>query len=196
MLHWWSPQLLEALTARRVLFVEGLADRILVEAAARVIGLSLDRAGVSLFVLDGADKFGHVLKIIGPDGFDLNICGLCDEDREASWATKLLSKPKNLSDKGFFIARSDLEHEYVRAIGADSAAKQLIAQKVCREQGLVQAAGVDDLSDLSADQVADFIVRDESRKVPAARAIGPMLTREHVEASPALRGLLAYIAEV
>jgi putative ATP-dependent endonuclease of OLD family len=193
MLHWWSPQLLEGLTARRILFVEGLADRIIVEDAARVMGISLDRAGVSVFVLDGADKFAHVLKVIGRDGFDLNICGLCDEDREASWAGRLGVKPKRLAERGFFVARSDLEHEYVRAIGAQAVAAKLIAQKAAREQGLLQAAGVASLDDLDDDQIADFIVRDESRKVPAARIVGPMLTTDHVRASPALTGLLAYV---
>lgn len=195
MLHWWSPQLLEGLTAKRILFVEGLADRIIVEDAARVMELSLDRLGVSVFVLDGADKFSHVLNVIGRGGFDLNICGLCDEDRKASWSNLLQVKPKKMDSVGFFVAATDLEHEYVQAIGARNVADELIAQKMCREKGLLQAAGIVDLDELTAEQLGDFLVRDESRKVPAARVVGPMLTRENVAASPALSGLLAYIRE-
>lgn len=193
MLHWWSPQLLEGLTSKRILFVEGLADRIIVEDAARVMGLSLDRLGVSVFVLDGADKFAHVLKVIGRDGFDLNTCGLCDEDREASWSGRLGVKPKKMAEAGFFVARSDLEHEYVRAIGAQTVAAELIAQKMCREDGLLQSSGVANLGELTDEQLAHFLVRDESRKVPAARMVGPMLNADHVQASPALAGLLAYV---
>lgn len=195
MLHWWSPQLLEGLTAKRILFVEGLADRIILEDAARVLELSLDRLGVSVFVLDGADKFSHVLNVVGSGGFDLSICGLCDEDRKASWSNLLKVKPKNMGQVGFFVAGRDLEHEYVEAIGARAVADELIAQKMCRENGLLQAAGISDLDELTADQLGNFLVQNESRKVPAARVVGPMLTREHVGASPALSGLLSYIQE-
>ena len=38
--HWWAPRLLEALTARYVITVEGVADRIIVEAAANDRGLA------------------------------------------------------------------------------------------------------------------------------------------------------------
>lgn len=193
MLHWWSPQLLEGLTAKRILFVEGLADRIVLEDAARAMGLSLDRLGISVFVLDGADKFAHVIKLVGQDGFDLKMCGLCDEDREDSWANRLRVKPKKLAEHGFFVARSDLEHEYVRAIGAQEVARSLIAHEVCREQGLLQACDLSSLDELTDDQMADFIVRDESRKVPAARIVGAILTRAHVAESAALTGLLSFV---
>lgn len=195
MLHWWSPQLLEGLTAKRILFVEGLADRIILEDAARVLDLSLDRLGISVFVLDGADKFSHVLNVVGSGGFDLSICGLCDEDRKASWSNLLKVKPKNMGQVGFFVAGRDLEHEYVEAIGARAVADELIAQKMCRENGLLQAVGISHLDELTADQLGNFLVQNESRKVPAARVVGPMLTREHVGASPALSGLLSYIQE-
>jgi putative ATP-dependent endonuclease of OLD family len=193
MLQWWSPQLLEGLTARQLLFVEGLADRIIIEAAAQAVGISLDRLGVSVFALDGADKFSHVLKIVGQHGFKLPICGLCDEDREASWSGNLGIRPKKLGENGFFIARTDLEHEYVRAVGAADTCEILIAAGIAREEGILQATGASALSDLTDEQVADFITDKDSRKVPAARAIAPKLTATHVNASPSLSGLLAYV---
>ena len=55
--HWWSPRLLEALTARFVVLVEGDADRVIVEAVAKKIGIDLDRLGAVVVELDGADKF-------------------------------------------------------------------------------------------------------------------------------------------
>lgn len=196
MLQWWSPQLLEGLTARRILFVEGLADRIIVEAAAQAMGLSLDRAGVSVFALDGADKFAHVLKIVGPDGFDLPICGICDEDREASWASRLGVRARDLPAIGFFVARSDLEHEYVRAVGASGVAAALIAGGAAREQGILQSTGAASLADLTDEQLGTFLSSDDSRKVPAARLIGPMLTDGHVAASASLTALLAHVQTV
>ena len=190
---WWTPQLLEALTARRVLLVEGLADRVVVEAAAAAKGISLDREGVTVFALDGADKFKHVMKILGSTGFDVAVCGLCDADREASWAGILQSSPKKLSELGFFVARADLEHEYTKALGARALADVLVNEGVAKEQGLCQAAGVAALNELTVDQVADFITGKDSRKTPAARAVAAVLSATHVDASPSLSGLLGYV---
>ncbi len=193
MLQWWSPQLLEGLTARRIMFVEGLADRIIVEAAAQAIGFSLDREGVSVFALDGADKFAHVLSIVGAAGFDLPICGICDEDREASWAGKLGVKIKDLESIGFFVARADLEEEYIRAVGAQTVAAALIAAGAAREQGILQSTGAAALADVTDKQLGTFLSSVDSRKVPAARLVGPMLTAAHVAGSPALSGLLGHL---
>jgi len=194
-LQWWSPQLLEGLTARRMLFVEGLADRIVVEAAAQVAGDSLDRLGVSVFALDGADKFSHVLKIIGKNGFDLSICGLCDEDREEAWSGNLCIKLEELADNGFFIARKDLEHEYARAIGGPELARELIAGGVAREQGFLQASGAASLDDLTDDMVADFITKKDDRKVPASRVVASILSADHIDQSPSLSGLIQFILQ-
>jgi putative ATP-dependent endonuclease of OLD family len=191
---WWTPQLLEAFTARRVLIVEGLADRIIIESAAVAKGLSLDREGVTVFALDGADKFKHVIKILGKGGFDIDLCGLCDEDRENSWATILQSKPKNLANIGFFIARKDLEHEYASAIGAAALSAVLIKEGVAREKGLCQAANVGSLDDLGDEQVANFITTGDSRKTSSARAVATILTADHVDASDSLSGLLDFVA--
>jgi putative ATP-dependent endonuclease of OLD family len=190
---WWTPQLLEALTAKRVLIVEGLADRIIVEAAAAAKGISLDREGVSVFALDGADKFKHVTKILGSSGFDLDLCGLCDEDREASWAGVLQTKPKALGENGFFIARKDLEHEYTTAIGPAALSAVLVKEGVAKEQGLCQATGVAAVGELTAEQVADFITTKDSRKTPAARAVASIITDAHVDASASLAGLLNFV---
>ena len=193
MLQWWSPQLLEGLTARRMLFVEGLADRIIIEAAARTVGVSFDRLGVSVFALDGADKFSHVLKVVGSGGFNLPIAGICDEDRESSWATLLNLKPKKMAANGFFVARRDLEHEYVAAIGAERVANALIENNVAREAGLLQACDVSTLSDLTAEALADFLVAKDSRKVPAARAVAEILTPDDVQSMASMGGLLAFV---
>lgn len=192
-IHWWSPQLLEGLTARRLLFVEGAADRVIVEAVAANAGVSLDRAGVSVLSLDGADKFKKVLEIVGKNGFNLALSGLCDEDKEHSWAGALGIKPKNLRASGFFVARSDLEHEYVPLLGARAVADELIANGVAREQGLLNATGASSLDDLTDDDVAEFITKQDSRKIPAARAIAQLLTPSAIGPSDALNGLIQHL---
>jgi putative ATP-dependent endonuclease of OLD family len=193
MVQWWSPQLLEGLTARRILFVEGLADRIVIEAAAHAMGHSLDRIGVSVFALDGADKFSHVLKIVGRNGFQLPICGLCDEDRENTWAGNLGLPPRGLATAGFFVARSDLEHEYVRALGAQTVIRALVDARVARESGIVQSTAAPDIASVTDEQLGTFLSSVDSRKVPAARAISPLLTPAAIANSPSLYGLLTYI---
>lgn len=195
-IHWWSPQLLEGLTARRMLFVEGAADRVVVEAIAANAGVSLDRAGVSVFALDGADKFKKVLEIVGKKGFNLALSGLCDEDREIAWAGALGVRPKHLSKNGFFVARSDLEHEYVRLLGARVAADVLIASGIAREQGLLNASAASSLDDLTDGQVADFITKQDSRKIPAARVLAPLLTPAVIASSDALGGLVRHITAI
>src|SRR6185437_5565732 len=83
--NWWSPRLLEALTARYVVIVEGASDRVIVDRAAELMGLSLDRLGAVVFDIDGAEKFQHVYKLLGKDGFCVSILGLVDEAEKMSW---------------------------------------------------------------------------------------------------------------
>lgn len=66
--HWWSPRLLEASTARFVALVEGDADRVIGESVAVNLGIDLDRLGAVVVELDGADKFRNVFPLLGPDG--------------------------------------------------------------------------------------------------------------------------------
>ena len=91
--HWWSPRLLEALTARFVVLVEGNADRIIVEAVAKELGIDLDRLGAVVVELDGADKFTNVFPLLGPDGFGPTLLGLVDEKESGKWIGAFKGKP-------------------------------------------------------------------------------------------------------
>ena len=83
--HWWSPRLLEALTARFVIIVEGDADRVIVESAAKALGIDLDRLGAVVLEIDGADKFKNIFPLLGPDGFGPTLLALVDIKESASW---------------------------------------------------------------------------------------------------------------
>ena len=58
-------------------------------------------------------------------GFGLDVCGICDSDKESDWATVLLNagmiakadRP-SMHGAGFFVCDRDLEDELVRAYGA------------------------------------------------------------------------------
>lgn len=191
MTNWWAPNLLEALTARHVLLVEGVADRVLVEAAARTMGLNLDRLGVSILVLDGADKFKHVNTLLGRDGFELHLLGLVDQAERGSWLSGLRVRPQELNRDTLFVADPDLEAEYARGMTAPALAEALILEGVCRPEGLLLATGAESLGEIDAEAIATFC---RARKVPAALAAGGHLTQDQVQKMPAVGPLMRTLA--
>ncbi len=171
--HWWSPRLLEALTARFVVLVEGDADRVIVEAVATKLGIDLDRIGAVVIELDGADKFTNVFPLLGPRGFGPTLLGLVDKAESGKWVGAFKSKMGDVVDKQVFISDIDLEDEYTRALGGPVAAQALIDGGFCREQGILQASGAAALEDVSARQVAEFCRK--KGKVEAATCISVVL---------------------
>lgn len=172
--HWWSPRLLEALTARFVVLVEGDADRVIVDAVAEQLGVDLDRLGAVVVELDGADKFKNVFPLLGPDGFGPTLLGLVDEKESESWVQAFGEKPKNVIDKKVFISKGDLEDEYTKALGGPVAAQALVNGGLCRQEGITQASNVESIEDISAEAVAKFC-RGGNRKVEAATCISEVL---------------------
>lgn len=177
--HWWSPRLLEALTASFVVLVEGDADRVIVEAVGKSLGIDLDRLGAVVLELDGADKFTNVFPLLGPDGFGPTLLGLVDQQESGRWVHAFGGKPKDIIDKKVFISEIDLEDEYTRALGGPVVAQALIDGGVCREQGILQASGVDAIEDVSAEAAAKFC-RDK-RKVEAATCISAVLEEDSAQ---------------
>ncbi|MCE3554432.1 AAA family ATPase [Pseudonocardia sp. RS11V-5] len=186
--HWWSARLIEVLTARHVVVVEGIADRIVVERAAQVLGINLDRLGVVVFEIDGADKFPNVFKLIGPDGFCIPTYGLVDEKEQGRWLGAFGGKPKNILNKKLWVCKPDLEGEYVGGLGGTRVAEILIKAGVCRENALLQSCDASTVSNLSAESVAGFC---RGNKVAAAVAVGEALTAPEVESITSLGSLLA-----
>lgn len=173
--HWWSPRLLEALTARFTVLVEGVADRVIVEAVARELRVDLDRIGAVVVELDGADKFKNVFPLLGPEGFGPTLLGLVDKKESPSWVNAFGGKPKNIIDNKIFISEDDLEDEYVTAFGGPAAARALVDGGLCREQGILQASDVKAIEDISAQAVAKFC---RNRKIEAATCISTALNAD------------------
>lgn len=171
--HWWSPRLLEALTARFVVVVEGDADRVIVEAVAKELGVDLDRLGAVVVELDGADKFTNVFPLLGPEGFGPTLLGLVDERESGKWVNAFKGKRHTIVDKRVFISDTDLEDEYTRALGGPVAARALIDNGFCREQGILQASGAAAIEDITAEAVAKFC--REKGKVEAATCVSEAL---------------------
>ena len=177
--HWWSPRLLEALTARFVVVVEGEADRVIVEAVAQKLGIDLDRLGAVVLVLDGADKFKNVFPLLGPDGFGPTLLGLVDDQESGPWVNSFKGKRNTVVDQKVFISSEDLEAECTRALGGPAAARALIDGKFCREDGIRQSTGFASVDEVTPEAVAQFC-RDKG-KVEAATCIADVLTAETAE---------------
>lgn len=190
--NWWSPHLLEALTARHALLVEGAADRVIVEACARASGISLDRLGVTVLELGGADKFKHVNKLLGDSGFNLDLIGLVDLAEKGSWVTGLSVREADINTKTLFVCTNDLEDEYALGMTGPALGQALIDEGVCKEKGFLQAAGVTDLRDVTDTAAAKFC-RDGGRKVTAAVAVGRHITMAQIAKMPAMSGLISFI---
>lgn len=177
--QWWSPRLLEALTARFVIVVEGDADRVIVEAVARHLGVDLDRIGAVVLELDGADKFKNVFPLLGPDGFGPTLLGLVDEKQSGPWIGAFRGKRKTIVDHKVFISSGDLEDEFSRALGGPATARALVDGQFCREEGILQATESASLNDISPEAVAKFS-RDKG-KVEAATCIADALDKDTAE---------------
>lgn len=193
--HWWSPRLLEALTARFVVLVEGAADRVIVEAVAQKLSIDLDRLGAVVVELDGADKFKHVFPLLGPDGFGPTLLGLVDEKESSPWVNAFKSKPSTIVDKKVFISDTDLEDEYTHALGGPAAAQALIDGKLCREEALLQSAGVATIDAINPEAVANYC-RAKGKKVEAATCVAEVLTAPTAEKIGSVSRLVRMLDEL
>lgn len=119
-IRWWMRDRLEPLTARRVVAVEGVSDRIILERCAEAIDSNLDRLGCALVETNGCGNMDHVVKVFGPDGFDIPMSLLIDKDDAAKRAAKFGIHVDDLHLRSTWVSDPDLEAEYVSALGADA----------------------------------------------------------------------------
>ena len=111
---------------RAVVLVEGLSDRVAIEALAERRGRDLAADGVSVIPIGGAQAIRGALDLYGPPGLDLALAGLCDAGEERSFRRGLehaglgveLTRAE-MEGLGFFVCEADLEDELIRALGAD-----------------------------------------------------------------------------
>jgi Overcoming lysogenization defect protein-like, TOPRIM domain len=110
---------------RAVVLVEGISDRIALEALAERRGRDLEAEGVSVVPIGGAQAIGRFLDLYGPRGLDLRLAGLCDDAEEDELRRGLeragLGSGLGRADMerlGFYLCVADLEDELIRALGA------------------------------------------------------------------------------
>ncbi|MFT0848887.1 AAA family ATPase [Actinomycetaceae bacterium L2_0104] len=192
--HWWSPRLLEALTARFVILVEGDADRVIVETVADKLGVNLDRLGAVVLELDGAEKFRNVFPLLGPDGFGPTLLGLVDKKESGSWVHAFGGNPENVIDHSVFISSADLEDEYSRALGGPASARALIDGKFCREKAILQSGRFTEIDEVTPEAAAKYCRKNG--KVEAATCIADALTKDSAEAIGSVSRLLHSLGEL
>jgi hypothetical protein len=107
--------------------VEGISDRLALDALAERRGRDLEAEGVSIVPIGGAQAIGSFLDRLGPQGLDVRLAGLCDAGEEAHFRRGLeraglgsdLTRAR-MERLGFYVCVVDLEDELIRALGAAS----------------------------------------------------------------------------
>jgi hypothetical protein len=124
-----------ALSARTVVLVEGVSDQRAVEALARARGRDLDTERVAIVPIGGAQAIGRFLSLLGPNGLNRRLVGLCDAGEEEDFRRALeragVGSSQTRADMerlGFYVCVEDLEDELIRALGADGAEAVVEAQ--------------------------------------------------------------------
>lgn len=189
--RWWSSRLLEALSARSAVIVEGVADRYIIEGVARALRIGLDRLGCTVFDIDGAHKFPHIFKFLGPGGFDVELFGLVDEKEKSMWAGAFGGNPANVLGSRIWVCDPDLEGEYCSALGAPTIARILVGAGVCQEVDLLKSACAATVGEITAEKAASFCRKN---KVEAAVAVANALTPQQAASITSVATLLGAVA--
>jgi hypothetical protein len=121
---------------RAIVLVEGVSDRLALEALARRRGRNLDDDGVSIVPMGGATNVGSFLNRYAPQRLDVRLAGLCDAGEEgdfrrglerAGFGSKLTRA--EMERLGFFVCVADLEDELIRALGVVAVERVIEAQR-------------------------------------------------------------------
>ena len=188
--RWWVRDRLEPLTARHVIAVEGLADRILIERAADLTNRTLDRSGVSLVETNGAGDMGAINTLFGPSGFNVPLSLLIDADAETATAKKLGVPTADLNGHFVWVSQADLEDEYVAAIGAVKLQTAFAASSLFSPGQLANLAVSGPAGTVTHSDVAAFC---RLYKVNSALVAISILDESAARAITSIEGLLAQV---
>lgn len=114
-----------AAALRSVVLVEGLSDKLALEALAARRGANLEADGIRVVAMGGSKNFASSLERYGPRGLNVGVAGLYDAAEEIDVTRALertglgtgLTRP-DLERLGFYVCVADLEDELIRALGA------------------------------------------------------------------------------
>jgi putative ATP-dependent endonuclease of OLD family len=155
------------------------------------MGVELDRLGAVVLDIGGADKFQHVYKLIGKNGFGLSVLGLVDQKESASWLGAFGGKPKEVEGSSVWISKYDLEDEYARAFTGPRLARALVKAGYCTTDAILNSAGVSALDDVTDDQAAAFCRKG---KTEAASAVASQLDAASAHKITSVAALLTHLS--
>jgi hypothetical protein len=108
-----------------VVLVEGISDRIAVEAAARLLGRDLVAEGVEVVPIGGAQAIRGALESHRGE----RLAGLCDAGEERHFRRALgVADRTEMERRGFFVCVETLEDELIRALGVSRVERVMAAQ--------------------------------------------------------------------
>lgn len=188
--RWWVRDKLEPLTSRRVVAVEGISDRIVLERCAEVTDRNLDRLGCALVETRGAGDMGAIIKLFGPAGFNIPMSLLIDDDATADTATKLGVPVADLQLHSVWVSRPDLEAEYVSVLGVPRVWQALSASALFSNAERANCSTSGPGGTRTVDDVAAFCRSSSKHKVRAALVVAPLLGEVEARAIASINQLL------
>lgn len=190
----WLDSALEPLTARGLVLVEGVSDRILVRAVAVALGKDPDRLGWSIVAVHGALNFKPALELFGPEGFDLPVRVLVDEAEAPLVATALGCEADKVTEFGVCVCKGDLEDEVIRGLGVERHAELLTASGSIDHREILAACSAPDLTALESSEYHAWCTRDRN-KVRLAFVLGQALTADDALRLGAVTSLVEALPE-
>jgi hypothetical protein len=183
--------------SRAIVLVEGISDQIALETLAARRGRNLDREGVSVVPIGGAQAIGRFLTRFGPSGLAMRLAGLCDTGEEEVFRRSLQRAGFgshltrfDMERLGFHVCVEDLEDELIRALGPASVEAVLESQgdlgsfRTFQKQPAWRGQKIEG-------QLRRFLGSADRRKIRYARLLVDALDLAHVPRP--LDGVLAYV---
>ncbi|MCU1699426.1 MAG: hypothetical protein JWR34_5489 [Mycobacterium sp.] len=187
--RWWVRNRLEPLTARRVVGVEGISDRIVLQRAAELTRRPLDQLGVSVVEVGGSHEMRPIYTLFGPNGFDIPMSRLIDVDAAEETAEDLGVDKADLQSRSVWVSEADLEDEYVAAISPDRMWNALSISSLFSPNELSNAGASTRTSTATGEDVAAFC-RAKRYKVRAAIVASSILDEAASRAITSIDNLL------
>lgn len=194
LVRWWVRDRLEPLTSNRVIAVEGISDRIILERVADCTNRNLDRLGVSVLEARGANEMAPIDKLFGENGFDIPMSILIDADAEQATADKLGVDVDDLPDYSVWVTRVDLEDEYVTALTPAAVWEALETSGHFKPNQLNTCTMSGPRDTRTASDVASFCRRNSDFKVRSALSVAPLLSKDNASLITSIDALLKEIA--
>ena len=193
-LTWWAKDKLEPLTARHIIFVEGISDRIVLERVAELTERELDRLGVTIMEVGGCKNMKHVWSLFGADGFDIPTSILIDEDAVPDVPKYLNIQQDEFEQNSVWVSIKDLEDEYVQALDRNTLVSELLSSGMFETKKQHELETKFNNNTITDEDIAEFCrfkpKRHPNHKVAAASIVSQLLDESSASEIKSIMDLL------